>query len=121
MECCDGKDNDGDGKIDEGNVCDGVQEPCPPGAFQSCDCYCGVHRKCLANGTWGPCKVDGNNTCGVAKVTSQSQCPQGTYCDYGKCVYGYLIGSQCKTHSDCPTGKVCDLGECIKDPYKPCP
>jgi hypothetical protein len=121
VECCDGKDNDGDGKIDEGNVCDGVAEPCPPGAYQSCDCYCGVHRKCQTNGTWGPCKVDGNGSCAVAKVTSQSQCPQGSYCDYGKCVFGWMIGSQCKKHSDCPTGKVCDLGDCIKDPYKPCP
>jgi hypothetical protein len=120
-ECCDGKDNDGDGKIDEGNVCANVQEPCPPGAFQACDCYCGVHRKCAPNGTWGPCKVDGNGTCALAKVISQSQCPWGTYCDYGKCVFGFLISSQCKKHTDCPTGKVCDLGKCITDPYKPCP
>jgi hypothetical protein len=121
VECCDGKDNDGDGKIDEGNVCAGVGEPCPPGAFQACDCYCGVHRKCKADGTWGPCKVDGNGTCALAKVTSQSQCPWGTYCDYGKCVMGFIISGQCKKHTDCPTGKVCDLGKCIWDNYKPCP
>jgi len=120
-ECCDGKDNDGDGRIDEGNVCAGVGEPCPPGAFQSCDCYCGVHRKCLPDGTWGPCKVDGNNTCAVAQVNKQSQCPWGSYCDYGKCVPGFILFGQCKSHNDCPTGKVCDLGKCINDIYFPCP
>jgi hypothetical protein len=119
-ECCDGKDNDGDGQIDEGNVCAGVGEPCPPGAFQSCDCYCGVHRKCKADGTWGPCIVDGNNTCAVAQITSHSQCPFG-YCDYGKCDWGFMQGNQCKTHADCPTGQICDLGECLVDPYQPCP
>jgi hypothetical protein len=120
QECCDGKDNDGDGKIDEGNVCAGVGEPCPPGAYQSCDCYCGVHRKCNPDGTWGPCTVDGDNSCKVAKVTSHSQCGFGI-CDYGECVPGPMYGWQCKTHTDCPTGKVCDLGECIKDIYFPCP
>jgi hypothetical protein len=120
-ECCDGKDNNGDGRIDEGNVCANVGEPCPPGAFQACDCYCGVHRKCAPDGTWGPCKVDGNNTCAIAQVTSQSQCPWGTYCDYGKCVIGFIINAQCKKHTDCPAGKVCDLGKCITDKYFPCP
>jgi hypothetical protein len=118
-ECCDGKDNNGDGKIDEGNVCAGVQEPCPPGAFQACDCYCGVHRKCAPNGTWGPCKVDGNNTCQLAQVTSHSQCILG-FCDYGKCVFGFAAG-QCKHHTDCPQPLVCDLGKCVPDNYFPCP
>jgi hypothetical protein len=119
-EICDGKDNNGDGKIDEGNVCQGVGEPCPPGAYQSCDCYCGVHRKCKADGTWGPCKVDGNKTCAIAQITSQSQCGFGTFCDYGKCVVGFALGN-CKHHSDCKNGQVCDLGWCVKDNYFPCP
>ncbi len=119
-ELCDGKDNNGDGRIDEGNVCANVGEPCPPGAYQACDCYCGVHRKCKADGTWGPCKVDGNGTCAIAQVTTQSQCGFGSFCDYGKCVGGFALGP-CKHHTDCPAGQVCDLGWCKKDNYFPCP
>jgi hypothetical protein len=123
-ECCDGVDNNGDGKIDEGNVCGslGQGQPCPPGAYQSCDCYCGVHRRCKADGTWGPCKVDGS--CQLAQITSQSQCGSNAYCDFGKCVpslFGMGLGGQCTHHNDCPAGLVCDLGDCIPDHYFPCP
>lgn len=118
-ECCDGKDNNGDGRVDEGNVCGSLpgSEPCPPGAIQSCDCYCGVHRKCKPDGTWGPCKVDHN--CQVAQITTHAQCGAGTYCDFGKCVPSgpSWFGAQCKTHADCPTGMVCDMQECIVDHY----
>jgi hypothetical protein len=120
-EICDGKDNNGDGRIDEGNVCANVGEPCPPGAYQACDCYCGVHRKCKPDGTWGPCKVDGNSSCQIAQVISHSQCPYGMVCDYGECIPESPFGWQCKKHTDCPQGQVCDLGECIKDMYYPCP
>ncbi len=127
QECCDGVDNDGDAQIDEGNVCGKLPatEPCPPGAIQSCDCYCGVHRKCKADGTWGPCTVD--SSCQPAQVISQSACGNNAYCDFGECVplgpFGFGIGKQCKHHNDCPVGKICDLGECIVDPYQPwnCP
>lgn len=119
-ECCNGLDDNGDGRIDEGDVCRNVGEPCPPGAYQSCDCYCGVHRKCKPDGTWGPCFVDGNGSCAIAAVTSQSQCGGG-YCDYGECVYFPLGSSQCVHHSDCPKPMVCDLGQCLFDPYNPCP
>ena len=125
QECCDGIDNDGDGKIDEGNVCGslGQNEPCPPNAIQSCDCYCGVHRRCKADGTWGPCVVD--KSCAPATVTTQSQCGAGNYCDYGKCVLGDPgeLGDECVHHNDCPPGRVCDLGYCISDHYVPwkCP
>jgi hypothetical protein len=118
-ECCDGIDNDGDGQIDEGNVCAPIGNgPCPPGAYQACDCYCGVHRRCKADGTWGPCKVDGS--CQLAKITSQSQCGFAQYCDFGNCVFGFVAG-QCKHHTDCPSPLICDLGECVPDNYFPCP
>jgi hypothetical protein len=119
-ECCDGIDNDGDGQIDEGNVCGtlGSGQPCPPGAYQACDCYCGVHRRCKADGTWGPCKVDGS--CKVASITSQSQCGWGQYCDFGNCVFGFT-GGACKHHNDCPNPLICDLGQCVPDNYFPCP
>jgi hypothetical protein len=122
-ECCDGVDNNGDGRIDEGNVCAGVGEPCPPGAFQSCDCYCGVHRKCRPDGTWGPCKVDGGSyNCKIATVTSHDQCPAGEICDFGICV-GLQFANDCHHHSDCTFGLICDGGRCKPDPYDPqqCP
>ena len=122
-ECCDGIDNDGDGKIDEGNVCGGIPEgqPCPPGAFQACDCYCGVHRKCKADGTWGPCLVD--YSCAPAQITAHSQCGPNQVCDFGKCVSGGYGAGQCVHHNDCKNGLVCDLGYCVTDNYKPwkCP
>jgi hypothetical protein len=121
-ECCDGIDNDGDGKIDEGNVCGTWEQgtPCPVGAYQSCDCYCGVHRRCLADGTWGPCKVD--QSCKTATITTHAQCASPQYCDFGKCVnYGYPLAKQCVHHNDCPNPMVCDLGQCITDHYVPCP
>jgi hypothetical protein len=118
-------------------------EPCPPGAYQNCDCYCGVHRKCKPDGTWGPCTVDGIanypmwgmalniNVCEVAQVTTQSQCSPGTVCDFGRCIpiactnpntpCEGQIKTQCVHMSDCPLGQICDLGECRKDPYTPCP
>jgi hypothetical protein len=122
-----------------------VTEPCPPGAYQNCDCYCGVHRKCKADGTWGPCVVDGIvnyptwgqalgiQVCEVAKVTTQAQCGSGTVCDFGRCIpinctnpfspCEGQISNQCVHMSDCPLGQICDLGECRKDPYNPlmCP
>ena len=118
-ETCDGKDNDGDGVVDDGDVCRDHPGPCPPGAFRACDCYCGVHQKCQADGTWGPCKVDGS--CAVTTIT-QNTCGVGggQYCDFGYCTSGNL-SSQCVHHSDCPAGQVCDLGSCITDNYVPCP
>jgi hypothetical protein len=117
-------------------------EPCPPGAIQSCDCYCGVHRKCQANGTWGPCTVDdfpvngGHQMCVPAQITSQSQCAAPKICDFGKCLdpnKDYIdpktgqplpvtIGTECVHHADCPRPLICDLGYCKPDNYHPnCP
>ncbi len=118
-ECCNGIDDNGDGRIDEGDVCHDLNGPCPTGAIQACDCYCGVHRKCKADHTWGPCIVDGDGSCAPAQVNSHSQCPSGV-CDYGQCVW-YGDGGQCHHHSDCPMPLVCDLGECVADGYTPCP
>ena len=118
-EVCDGKDNDFDGKVDEGDVCRDWQGPCPPNAVRACDCYCGVHQRCLPNGTWGPCKVDGS--CQLATETVTSCQAKGMTCDFGNCVPGFGNGSQCVHHKDCPIGQVCDLGQCIFDPYFPCP
>jgi hypothetical protein len=116
-EVCDGIDNDKDGVIDDGDVCRNHTGPCPPGAFRACDCYCGVHQRCQADGTWGPCKVDGS--CIVSNVT-QADCGAGSYCDYGYCRSGD-VDRQCVGHGDCPIGQVCDLGSCVVDNYSPCP
>ena len=113
-ECCDGVDNDGDGWIDEGQVCRDVGEPCPPGAYQECDCYCGVSRRCQPDGTWGPCFLDGHCS-QPAGVSSHDQCGPGYVCDTGQC--WPQQGGSCYHPGDCPLGQVCDEEVCVPDHF----
>lgn len=139
VEECDGRDNNGDGRIDEGRICDGIEGPCPAvGAIRICDAYCGVHQRCRRDGSWGPCTADGQGP--VPECDEHSDCPRYTWCDYGTCVgasacdrdmdcaifglsdciqdQGVCVG-ECYEHSDCPRPEVCDLGGCVVDPYAP--
>ncbi|MBI2898177.1 MAG: hypothetical protein HYY06_31800 [Deltaproteobacteria bacterium] len=142
-EECDGRDNNGDGRIDEGRVCDGIDGPCPaPGAIRICDAYCGVHQRCRVDGSWGPCIVDGQGP--VPECDEHEDCPYEYWCDYGECVPGEpncnsdddcnggwlgmdgwcveergICVSDCYAHSDCDKPLVCDLGACVNDPYSP--
>jgi hypothetical protein len=113
-EICDGKDNNCNGLIDDGDACKGVGEPCLPGSVQTCDCYCGVQRKCQSDGTWGPCKVNSSFDCHIAPVYSHDQCGGGR-CNEGACIYAFY--TQCVGHTDCGAGQVCDMGVCVKDHY----
>jgi len=139
-ETCDGRDNTGDGRVDEGRVCDGIEGPCPAaGAIRICDAYCGIHQRCRLDGTWGPCVVDGMGP--VPECDEHADCPHGYMCDVGSCVQSvdcrsddecdYYFGdggfcteqgfcvSECFHHDDCPVPLVCDLGLCVPDPYHP--
>jgi hypothetical protein len=142
-EECDGRDNNGDGRIDEGRVCDDIDGPCPAaGAIRICDAYCGVHQRCRVDGTWGPCIVDGQGP--VPTCDEHTDCPHFQWCDFGECVDagsqcssdddcdGGILGfggfcveergicvSQCYEHSDCEKPNVCDMGLCVPDPYSP--
>ncbi len=112
-EVCDGRDNNGDGRIDEGRACgdggDG-EGACPPGAVRICDAYCGVHQICGAEGGWGPCLVDG--TCqGVPSCDQHADCAYGEYCDFGDCVPGNFLGvGACASNDDCNFGFGFDMG-----------
>ena len=140
FEECDGRDNNGDGRTDEGRVCDGIEGPCPaPGAVRICDAYCGVHQRCRVDGSWGPCIVDGQGP--VPECDEHADCAFGSICDMGGCLQSmrcesdddcdpyYVDGFcaveqgvcviECFHHSDCPLPLVCDLGACIADPYAP--
>lgn len=141
-ETCDGRDNNGEGRVDEGRVCDDIEGPCPAaGAIRICDAYCGVHQRCRRDGSWGPCTVDGQGP--VPECDEHEDCARYSWCDYGTCVPGsacdddsqcggFLGGSdarciedqgvcvtECYAHSDCPRPEVCDLGRCVVDPYAP--
>ena len=141
-EECDGRDNNGDGRVDEGRVCDGIEGPCPAvGAIRICDAYCGVHQRCRRDGSWGPCTADGQGP--VPECDEHEDCSRSFWCDYGSCVpanpcdsdgdcsdflfggEGYCVEhqgvcvTQCYAHSDCPRPEVCDLGQCVLDPYAP--
>jgi len=145
-EECNGEDDNGDGRPDEGRVCGSSSDeggdggPCPAGAYRICDAYCGVHQRCEADGTWGPCRVD--SWClEVAECDQHEDCPRGRWCDFGFCAPGTFTGEPCVSdveclgytcltdqgvcsfgcfhHEDCGPGLVCDLGTCYLDPYSP--
>ncbi len=136
-EICDGLDNDGDGRADEGQACPQGDGPCPvAGAIRICDSYCGVHQRCRADGTWGPCIIDGSGPATVCSV--HADCERGEWCDVGNCISarpcfadgdcggsGWCAAEQgtcvdeCFHHDDCDPPTVCDLGRCVDDPYYP--
>lgn len=96
-ELCDGKDNDCDGAIDDGDVCGGSAwcnpEPCPepplPGFLKCCtpERACGYQESpssyCYPvdepGGGGGSGGSGGEDTCGL------SQCPEPQYQDFYKC------------------------------------
>jgi hypothetical protein len=103
-EACDGRDNDGDGQIDEGRACgdasQGDHDSCPPGAYRICDAYCGVHQQCDDAGHWGPCVVD-DGCFEAVDCVRHEDCPRGYYCDYGECSPGTFDLYPCESDADC--------------------
>ena len=99
-ERCNGLDDDCDGLVDEGDLCDGYQaclcgrcaSPCSAGECPSGDTSC-VQGWCLHD-----------RCCGVA-------CPPGQACDplTGRCTDPCLTDPP-----DCAPDEVCQLGECVQ-------
>jgi len=84
-EICDGKDNDCDGRVDEGLVANCKVGNCPG-------------KKVCRSGRWGFCQKI-NPCCGVS-------CPTCKYCSKGKCVPK-------PNGTRCGEGKVCKNGKCV--------
>ena len=125
-EICNGLDDNGDGRVDEGRACGDAGDgdgACPPGAWRICDAYCGVHQECNDQGHWGGCLVD-SDCSPVPECDQHTDCPRGEYCDYGSCSPGTFSFAPCENDSDCsdPFGGfggdyTCqvDQGVCIQD------
>jgi hypothetical protein len=119
-EICDCKDNDCDGEIDEGDLCDapaecvdcGCRLPCSgdefgcPKDFSCKNGYC-VPDKC-ASVTCEPGEKCENGIC--VNLCAGINCPTGQVCSNGICVADDCYGK------GCPAGQVCSGGECVVDP-----
>jgi hypothetical protein len=116
-ELCDGKDNDCNGKVDDGAKCSSPTQSC-------------FNGKCV-----NACDVDGGNTCGSGKhcdsvshtcvsnttvgigqpCTADSECDPGYFCADPSVVGGNVVPTSgegmctqtCCTSGNCPTGFVC--------------
>lgn len=122
-EVCDGKDNDCNGQVDEGCLCqDGQQQTCSTG--------CGQGTQVCQKGGWGSCSAPlccngqqlcPNGTCGFC--CANADCAAGLICQQGECVcpvgeklcQGQCISiHKCCSSWDCMAGKVCSSEqECV--------
>ena len=128
-EICDGKDNNCNGKVDEGkNICRNGQRcdksgKCVPvcGCKSNSDCPSGsICTNCQCKRT--PCP-GGKKACGGACVDTSSdvnncggcgnRCKPGVVCQRGKCAPSHCA---CKSDSDCPAGSSCTNCQCKKGP-----
>ena len=116
-EVCDGKDNNCDSQVDNGqNLCSGGATCVNGICVSNCNPACGSgfqcrNNQCVENNCYGlGCptgKVCLNSAC-VDNPCSGITCNSGEYCRGGKCI---------KTCSGvtCPSGETCKEGTCSKD------
>ncbi len=125
-EACDGKDNDCNGSIDDGNVCDackaGQTLPCytgPAGTKGVGTCADGVHA--CVGGQWaaactgsllpGVELCDGKDNDCNGKVDDGAACPAKQACVNGACTF-----PTCGVESPCRDGYACQAGQCVAAP-----
>ena len=123
-ETCDNKDNDCDGKTDNGvsrtcsTACGSGKELCSSGKFHSCDAPKVFKEQC--DGIDNDCNtfVDDNASCAVAGAVClcgscafpcrRGECPSGLSCNsLGFCVKNPCCGIAC------PNGGTCQKGKCV--------
>ncbi|MCX7943925.1 MAG: MopE-related protein [Deltaproteobacteria bacterium] len=100
-ESCDGKDNDCNGLIDDGNICS-TYEVCVNGKC--------VEKSCSKNEECPAGKVCKNSKCVSCQDTvDDSLCGSGKICVNGACIEG-----NCHKNSDCSIG-ICISNKCCQD------
>jgi hypothetical protein len=138
-ELCDGRDNDCDGRVDNGATCpagqgcaDGECVPtCSKGEFA-----CPADRVCVNNlCVYSECAkhacpeaLSCDPKLGCVDRCQDVDCPEGTVCDHGNCTSCFVTGcpdgqvcrgARCEPNScagkKCPAGTYCSAGNCLKD------
>jgi len=119
QEICDGIDNDGDGLVDEDNVCCGNNVIDSGENCSNCpaDVQCQAGQQCCA----GICCQAGQQCCSgnctTPACSTDSQCPAGQTCrNPGQCSAECINaddGETCTTSTDCPATQVCCNGSCV--------
>lgn len=128
-EVCNGKDDDCDGTVDNGNLCPtgyactgGI---CLPSTCNNETARCPIGFTCDAtNHPNQPCQPDacaGGATCPTGTVCISGACKdpcQGVTCGSGSsCSGGQCIAGGCAL-SGCASGQTCVAGSCVADPCK---
>ncbi len=132
VEVCDGIDNDCNGQIDEGGVCN--HPVCNSGDVKSCydgpagtagNGACKSGTQTCSGGFWGPCTgqvLPTPEVCNNKDDDCNGTVDNGTLCGSGDaCTSGICLPTTCNSeNARCPTGFTCNSGTKKCDP-DPCP
>ncbi len=117
-ESCDGKDNNCDGKIDEGDICP-TNNICVGGKCIERPCQkkedCPPEKVCKENKCQSCTEVVDDSLCGSGKICINGacidgDCHQNTDCSGGICVSNKCCTGCCAKKKDCPAELVCKKG-----------
>ncbi len=119
-ESCDGKDNNCNGVIDEGEICQPymicengkcVEKPCSKNE----DCPQG--KICKNNSCSNCVDITDDSLCGTGKICINNSCIDGdchqdTDCFAGICINNKCCADCCREKKDCPEEKICKQQKC---------